>query len=292
MINNCLWHRIIKVTSSFILFVIIYLIFVSDILASGFTISIISVPSDLNLDQEGEVNLNFAGDQKYYANKSYYFRLGFSSEGSTNYFGLTQNNVGNWIGNTDDKTSYFQFQTSAEATWSGVIKIKNDLSSPYFLNTDSYQLRAGRYTSASDGSADWSDPVWINLIGPTPTETPLPTNTATPTVVPTATPSKTQTPAPTKTPTPTPVKTPTSTPASTPTPISISQDSFSTESGSVLGIENKFSDPSGSPESTDSSIFKNKNTIIAAIFVGLGTILIGGSIFWVFKTSKSPKELI
>jgi hypothetical protein len=119
------------------------------------------------------------------------------------------------------------------------------------------------YSTKADGNSAPSTPV--------PTSTSQPTNTPTPTSTPISTP------IPTKTPIPTPTKAPTMTPTPTISPTGES----STASGDVLGSEAVIDSPS--------PVSENKNIVIAIVFVGLGTILIGGSIYWVIRTSKSAK---
>jgi hypothetical protein len=223
-----------------------------------------------------------------------YLQAEFRVSGSSNnFFGMTQNNSGDFVdyfnpNSTDDiKSKLFNF-VPASGAWSGRLVAKNNETNPNYTGPGQYDIKFRRFSGNSTGATTGdSNVLTIALTLPVPTATP--TETPQPTDTPTATP--TQTPIPTKTPTPTPAKTSTPTPSSTATLTPDSEDLLSTESGDILGIEDISLGPSSKPESTDSSVFKNKNTIIAAIFVGLGIILIGGSIFWVFKTSKSPKRL-
>ncbi len=120
-------------------------------------------------------------------------------------------------------------------------------------------------------------------VNPNPTYEP----TSIPTQTPTSTPGKTLTPTPnpTKTPTPIPTKTPTPTPSPTGSP----DDPVATDSGDVLGAEVEPEIPSPSPEPDFTFALENKNKIIAIVFISLGILLIGGSLYFALKTSKSNR---
>lgn len=192
--------------------------------------------------------------------------------------GIALNNDGDGVelrdpdGNLKDSMSFDQ--TLEDRSWS---RIPNG-SGGFVNNTDPTELSINTSPPTPD---------------PTPTATPSPTPTPTPTSAPAAT--KTPTPSSTKTPTPTPssaktsVPTPIKTPSPTPkqSPIKSIEEQTSSESGSVLGIEEASSSSTSNSMSNTHPVPENKNTIIAVILISLGLILIGGSVYLALKTSKS-----
>lgn len=154
------------------------------------------LPPSITVDQEIEILSSLAGDKKYYANKTYYLRGVFYKTG-TSYFGLVQNNNGDWIGNESDRTKFYEIQTDSEGSWSGKLRVKADSENSNFKGNGGYYFKVGRYTSASDSSADWSgeQAVEIGGVSPTPTEsptsTPTPTSTSAPTTLTPPTPKAT-----------------------------------------------------------------------------------------------------
>lgn len=177
--------------------IILFFIFPQNI--SAMSLSISNLPSEINFNQEVDVTLDFScsgcGDYSYM--RGVFFPSG------TNYFGLTQNNSGSWIGTSTDRSLYFAISKLEliEASWSGKIKVKPDIDDSAYQGTGEYVFKIGRYTSANDSSADWSNELSIKIIGPTASPTQPPTNppTAEPTQVPTSSPTKSPTPKPTST---------------------------------------------------------------------------------------------
>lgn len=190
--------------------------------------------------------------------------------------GIALNNDGDGVelkdqdGNLKDSMSFDE--TIEDRSWS---RIPNG-SGSFVNNTDPTEL-----------SVNISPPT----LDPTPTPTPSsiptqnPTNTPSATKTPTPTPLKTSTPTPssTKTSVPTLTKTPTPTPKQF--PIGSVGEQISTESGSVLGLEDAFPSPSVNPQLNLSPSSKNK--VVAIVLIALGIGLIGGSVYWTLKTSKS-----
>ena len=182
-------------------------IFSSTVLAV--TVSVSNLPTTIDQLQETEVDITLScsgcGDS--------YFRSVFYPSGS-NYFGFTQDNLGSWIGSVSDRTQYFKVAKTdlVEGIWNGKLRTKPDSADPIYTGPGNYFFKVGRYTSASDSSADWSDEFTVAITGPTPTPTP------TPTLIPTSTPTPSPTPIPTSTSTPTPTPKPTIKPTSTSTP--------------------------------------------------------------------------
>jgi hypothetical protein len=265
--------RIIK-----ILFVSIFVLLTFDSKVCAMSISISDLPKEINQSDEVEtmiaLSCNGCGDS---------FIRGVFYPSGTNYFGLTQNNNGDWIGSESDRSKYFKIAKTdlIDASWSGKLRVKPDLTDSAYQGPGEYLFKVGRYTSSTDSGADWSNELAIRITGPTFTPTPTPT----PTQTSTSTPVKTSTPSPTKTPTPSPTKTPTPKPSPTESP----NDVVSTDSGNVLGMEIESGSPAPSPESHLSFVSENKNKIMAIGFICLGMSLIGGSLYFALKTSKSNK---
>jgi len=169
---------------------LLFLISVTPVLALTLTFSHPS--STIDEDSEFAIDIQLScqncGDS--------YLRGVFYSSG-TNYFGLTQNNAGEWLSTSSDKTRYFKVGESEiiDSSWSGRLNIKPDISDSAYLGPGIYFFKVGRYTSS--GSVTWSEPATLAISGPT----------ATPTRVPTSRPA----PSPTATPRPTPSTKPSST---------------------------------------------------------------------------------
>lgn len=147
-----------------------------------------------------------------------------------------------------------------------------------------------------NGSESWE--ITINITQNEKNPDPTPAPTAVPTQVPTPTQGPTATPCPTKTPTPTPTKTPTPSPVvkTTLTPLSTDLSSSSGELNEVsIGNENGKDSVLGASDSSHdfiaspSFISKNKNLFIALSFVFIGLVLVGGSFYLAYKTSKTSE---
>ena len=186
---------------------LVLLLFPASALAITLTFS--DVPTSIDRDQELAVDVVMDCN----GCKDSYLRGVFYKSG-TNYFGLTQNNSGNWIATSSDKTQYFHIET---ASFSGQLKVKPDSADSKYEGPGEYQFKIGRYTS-SNSSATWADPVVVNITGPAlPSPTPTPTLTSKPTSTPT--PKTTSTPVAAVTPASKTNSTPVASPSSTPTPV-------------------------------------------------------------------------
>lgn len=261
--------RIIKISLIIILLGVLDLTFPWKALA--LTISISNLPASIDRDQETEVDLFFncagCGDS--------YMRGVFYPEGS-NYFGFTRNNSGSWIGTSADRSLYYAIAKSdlVDASWSGKLKIKPDSSDSAYTGPGEYIFKVGRYTSAGDSSADWSNELVIRITGPTPSPSPAPIPTNNPTSTPTKTPTPISTP--TRVPTPTPTKSPTPNPLMTSSP-----------EGMVLGEEVASPVPQVSeshPQSIENPKLSFPLPAIGLIVLGVG--LIGFSVVSIIKSTK------
>lgn len=236
---------------------------------NALTISISNLPTTIDKDQETEVDLYFScagcGDYSYIRSVFY--------PGGTNYFGFTRNNSGNWVGTVTDRSQYFAIAKTdlVEASWSGKIKVKPDSGDSAYIGPGEYLFKVGRYTSAGDSSADWSNELAIRITGPTP----IPTLTATRTPDPTPTPTQIPNPTPVKTASPVPTKTPTKTVTPTPTP-EIEPD--------VLGesANNPTSSLSGTLSPEEQQNVK-KFPFLAIVMIVAGLVFIVGSCYVAFK---------
>lgn len=266
----------VRTINVLLVLIFVWLVFPSKLYAMSISVS--DLPLTIDQSDEIEISLFFScsgcGDS--------FIRAVFFPSG-VSYFGLTQNNNGDWVGSENDRSKYFKIAKTEliDASWSGKLRIKLDLADSSYQGPGEYLFKVGRYTSSSDSSAEWSDSYSIRIIGPTSTPTPTPTQT------PTITPTPTYTSSPTKTPTPT--ANPTKTPTIKPSPTGSVTDEVSSDSGDVLGMEVVINSPSSTPNSNVPSVSKNKNIVIAIIFVGLGMVLIGGSIYWVIKSYQSVR---
>lgn len=191
------------------LFTLLFLLYATPVFA--ITVGI-STPS-ASIDQSQELSLDVFLSC---SNCSDSYLRGVFFETGDNYFGLTQNNNGDWTGTSSDRTKYWKVAKDEikDSTWSGKVKVKVDTDNSYYKGSGSYSLKVGRYTSSVGSSATWSDSYNINITGPTPTPTPNPTSTPAPNptntpVPPTATVVPTKVPTPTRIPTPLPTLTPT-----------------------------------------------------------------------------------
>lgn len=121
---------------------------------------------------------------------------------------------------------------------------------------------------------------------PTPTPTPSPTTSPTATYTsiqsPTPTPTPTTLPTPTKSPTLTKTPTPKPTKSPTPTPDVLGSETIAPEnSGSNSDQEVETPDP----ENTNNT---SKPPVLAIVFIGLGTVLIGTASYSIWVKSKIP----
>lgn len=255
---------------SFIIFSILY---PRRLLAVTLTIS--NLPASLDISSESEVDLFFecsgCGDS---------FVRGVFFPGGTNYFGFTQNNSGEWIDTSNDRSQYFKISKTdlIDASWSGRIKVKPNSGDSAYNGPGEYLFKVGRYTSANDSGADWSNELAIRILGPTPTPTPTtaPTITPTPTAHPTT---------PTATPTAKPVITKSPSPHPTPTIILIENkdESTPTPSPKVLGVVDKTNSPVFLGKSTEN--VDTSQSVLGFLFLGIGIVLIIFSVLLTLKPS-------
>lgn len=178
--------------------------------AAAATVSFSSPPNPVLIDTEFSLQVNLS---ECTGCGNSYLRGVFYPSG-TNYFGLTQNQLGEWVGTVADKTKYFQILKTdlISGTWSGQIKFRADSTASDYSGPGTYNFKIGRYTSAS-GSASWSAAIPVTLaiptaVPPAPTPTSLPTPTEIPPPTPTLPPAPTPTPEPEFTPTPIPTSSP------------------------------------------------------------------------------------
>lgn len=137
-------------------------------------------PTHLTPNEEFTLEVTLSGTQQ---DSQYFIRGVFFELETSNYFGFTQNNQGEW--HNDSKVFDQFFAMSGES--SALISFKLDQQSPFFHDNAQYLFKIGRYTPG--GTLTWSDQtpaiITINspVISPSPT---IPTEQATPTPSPTA----------------------------------------------------------------------------------------------------------
>ena len=179
----------------FFIFLALLFFTCSFIANAGYSLTFSNPPKSLNEDEEFEIDVSFVGESKTYASKKYFLRAVFSEKDSTKYFGYTHNGKESWGNSGSDKSLLLEITTNDEASWSGKLKVKPDVTSSNFSGEGTYFLKVGRYTSQNDSSADWTDQeeeVFISYTAPSPTATPTsnPTSTPQPTQVQEPTPTK------------------------------------------------------------------------------------------------------
>lgn len=256
--------------------------------ASAQSLVVGKLPLDVDQSEESEVDVTFSCPNC----TSDSFLRGVFYSGGTGYFGYTQDNSGNWSNASGGNcTTYYkiaQTELSKEGTWSGKLKVKPDIKSPYYAGPGEYLFKIGRYTPSCNSPSVWSTEATIAITGPTPTPTLTPTPTPTDTPVPTATPKPTPTPA--KLPTPAKISTPTPT-ASIKATVTQAQEptitlSLSKEASgagevtraAVLGVTARSATPSS--EVLVASSRKFLPAAIALALTGMGLAIISGVLVW------------
>jgi hypothetical protein len=171
-------------------------------------------PASVNVEESTDFKVDLACSSC----SDSYLRAVFFKDGN-NYFGLTQNKAGEYIGVSAEKAEYFLI-TGDEipaGSWSGVLKVRIDTDSKYYIGPGQYNFKVIRYTKSGSKSGE-TDSVALNLSGPVPTATPIPPTIVPTPIIPTSTPKPKPTLAPPpKSTHPTPALQPTvSLPASVP----------------------------------------------------------------------------
>jgi hypothetical protein len=279
-----------KIFKKIFAFFIPLLLFVFPQKIFAVTIEISNYPTVVNTDPFNvSVYVSGPSDGKNY------LRIDIYRESTTNYFGETYNGTDWYSGSSG--LSYFAIDvinSTASAILQG--RVGNPSLTDY-SGPGKYKLRIRRYTaSGNPASNDDQIPVELDIQvatpTPTPTLTPQPTTTLTPTPTPTATPTPTPTPLVTKTPTPKP------TISLTPTPTENNEKT----NEEVLGIKYESPTPiSGNTEenNNNSTEEKRKPSLVSIIFVVIGFIFIGFSVFAFIKqkglnnnTSGKDQEIL
>ncbi|HUD44313.1 MAG TPA: hypothetical protein VMR41_02090 [Patescibacteria group bacterium] len=257
------------------------------------------------------LNVSMSG---FTSGETIYIKGAFYQDGTSNYFGLTQNG-NDWIKNSVTTTGQRQLQIG---DWDGLLSVKADFSDSGYKGEGIYKFKVGFYYLTSGGNlsaVNWSTNILdISLYEPTPTDTP------TPTLTPTDVPTPTRTPTPTKVPTATPTNKPTSTltptnkptitptskptPTKNPTPIKISVTvslSMSASMSGILGIATA----SGQNIKPKSSSLKIKENVILAsdnkqsssnnfgwiVAVGIGILMLGSAILLIYRRRNANNDL-
>lgn len=217
---------------------------------------------------------------------------------SKGYFGYTYNNSGDFVdyfsspSSTDEiKSKLFNF-IPLSGSWSGKLKVKNNNNDTNYVGPGQYSLRFRRFSGNSLGATSGdSNNIIVSLSLPVPT----PVSTPTPSLFPTPTPSPVPSPtaAPSKAPTPSPVSVKTPTPKPTPTPTrtpEVMGEASVAENVESTQVLKNSPDPVGNFES-DSS--ERKFPFVSIVFVGMGMVLLGASVYWGYKKQKeSPPDIL
>lgn len=232
-------------------------------------VELTNTQSSFQKEQEATIDVKVSGAA---VNTVNYLRAAFYPDSTTSYFGYTFNHNNEWYNGASpiDPKKFLQIQISGEGTWSGKLKIKPDITSPYFKGNGAYLLKVGRYTANGTSVTDWSTSTEIAIIGVDPTATP----TNTPVPQPSNTPVPTNTSTPSKVPTLTPKSTPTNRLASPSAQITVTQSS-------VLGITNEPTKPLSNPQNT-----KQQNLLAPLAFGGAGLSLASCGILLFLKKKR------
>lgn len=241
---------------------LLLLLFVFSSPVHAVTVSILNAPSTID-QNDFTLTASVSGAQA----GTNYLRVDLYKDGTTNYFGET-NNGNSWVSGSDG-TTYFPIITQANTPWVGIIegRIGNPSAGEYD-GTGNYRLRLRRYTaSGNSGSSDTLDSVPVTILFPTPTLPP------------------TNTPIPLHTPTPTPTpKMPTATtiPKTPQTSSSSQQDTDTATEGFVASEESNplFAvtiTPQPSPTTDVLGISEDKNTFpwVPVLCISMGVLLFG-----------------
>lgn len=224
-----------------------------------------------------------------------YLQGSFQKTSGDNYFGYTQNNYEDWVKYLSSpsvdyiKTNLFYFEP-VEGSWSGKIKVKNDIESVGYKGPGDYSLKIRRYSGGSTSEAGESNilTVTLTLSLPTPVPTPTPTETPTTTPEPTTVPTVAPTPTPPRTLTPTPIRTTTSKPSSkatsSPTNLVIKEETEDTTNSDVLGLRDELEKSKEATESVTNT--KKKIPLLSIVFLLGGIGAIGLSVYSFLRMRK------
>ena len=166
--------------------------------AFAVSIAIDQYPASVS-DQPFTINISLQGASQ----GQNYVRADLYKEGTSSYFGETNNGT-DWYGGSTGTQYYPLTVVDSKTTATAPLQVRiGTPTAAEYPGPGNYKLRIRRYTlSGNVASGDQQTPVdiAITLELPTPTSTPEPTATRTPT--PSKTPTPTRSPTPSKTPTP------------------------------------------------------------------------------------------
>lgn len=142
------------------------------------------------------------------SSSEYYLRGVFFKEGTTQYFGKTLNQQGNWHDQSTEHQGFYQVIGNGSVT----VQFQPDPDSTHYQGPGQYYFKIGRYTAG--GSVTWSTQVAnLEIVPPTPTPEPSLAASPQPSPSPSLEPSPNPTPnpsLPTASPSPSPTVAPTS----------------------------------------------------------------------------------
>lgn len=258
--------------------------FFSSTTTHAVSITVTGAPASAG-EEEFSLNVTVEGA----GNGTNYLRIDLYQDGTTNYFGETDN--GSYWYNGSDGKQYAPVQiASSSANLAVKAKIGEPTLSAY-PGPGNYKLRIRRYTSSGNqASNDSQTPVNISLTKTWPSPSPSPTPTPSPSPSPSSTIIPSPSPSPTLTPTPTPKASPSIKPSPSPS-----------QSGNVEGATDSQVDLSGygttpSPlASTESKADPgkptlNKNRAKTALIVGSSLILISFALFLGYRKYRLKRK--
>ncbi len=242
----------------------------------------ISITSDkLTLLGDEEMNVS-ASPSGFTDGETIYIKGAFYQEGFTNYFGFTKYND-NWVKNGESTLNQRQIKIRE---WDGYLTVKNDFTDSGYKGNGEYKFKVGFYYTTSGGnlsSVNWSsNSLSLNIIAPSPTQTPIPTS------MPSSTPNPTNTPTPPTSP-PSPS---TKLPLATKTPVTPKVYGESNILGdSNVKVNSDSKNPSITPQDMKLQAENQKSIDLAKILIIVGVAMIGGSTLWLFIKTKRHKGL-
>lgn len=235
-------------------------------------------------DEEFSVTVTVAGA----SSGTNYLRLDLYQEGTTSYFGETDNGT-YWYGGSDGKL----YAPLSIASSSAELVLHARLGEPtlaQYPGPGTYKMRVRRYTSSGNqASNDTQTPVTITLTKTWPSPTPTPP----PPPSPTPTPSPSPTPSPTPTPTPTP-HSPPPTPPPSPSPLDIDRVGTVAGEATEISLAGYGGSPPPSPPPSvqpDSSLTLRRDRLLPLIYIGSGLVLIALASYLAYRQYRQSRTI-
>lgn len=264
----------------FLVAFILFLFFFSSVKPVFAAISIANISSTTINSQDDIISLTATASGL--STSTQYLQVVFTKEGeTTNYFGLTSNQQGEWYkyksspSSTGDLQVYFYSFTPVGGAWMGTISAKLDVDDSGFKGSGNYIVKLAKYITSSTPTYSANQyTVAANIPTPTPTSAPtsapVPTNTPTP--PPTSTPIQ---------PTPTPKPTPTSIQV-LPTEV-LGESTGSATTNDFLSTAQK---PTKETKTKETKVLGEQTNNAPKILIGIGVIFLIACGILIFRKFK------